>query len=329
MVYCRNGKDEGFKMILAPMAGVTDAAFRHVCIDYGCERAFCEMVSVNALNYKSKKTFALLDKADNEERINVQIFGGDPKLMGAAAGDLADRYGDKLGFMDINMGCPMPKIIKCGYGSALLVDAERAANIVKEVKKVCFGYVSVKMRAGFKGGDVNPREFARRMEDSGVDLISVHGRSAAQLYSGKADWNVIKQVKEAVNIPVVGNGDVFKYSDAIKMKEQTGCDDVLVARGAMGNPFIFAKKDNVSILERIDTAIKHLKLCSYYKEEKLAVLQMRKHIAWYIKDQRGSSMVRTSINSARTKDEILSILLKYKEENENIIDFHYIKNDIG
>ena len=299
-------------MILAPMAGVTDAAFRHVCIDFGCKRAFCEMVSVNALNYDSKKTFDLLYKADNESGLNVQIFGGDPVLMGKIAAMLCEKYGDVLECMDINMGCPMPKITKCGYGSALLSDAERAGEIVKAVKKVCHVPLGVKMRCGFKGRDINVADFAKKMEDSGADLITVHGRTADQLYTGKADWQLIKQVKEAVKIPVIGNGDVFKYSDAVAMKNATGCDDVLVARGAMGNPFIFAGEDEVSLVKRIDTALRHLELCVYYKEEKLAIMQMRKHIAWYIRDMRGSSGVRAKINCGKSKAEIMDILQEYR-----------------
>lgn len=301
-------------MILAPMAGVTDAAFRHVCIDYGCERAFCEMVSVNALSYKSKKTFELMKQADNEDKVNVQLFGGEPDIMGAVAAELSDKLMNRLDWLDINMGCPMPKITKCGYGSALLLDINRASKIVRAVKKSCGGKVSVKMRVGFKGGDVNPIAFAKAMEQSGADAVAVHGRTAAQLYGGKADWSIIKEIKDSVGIPVFGNGDVFSYSDAVSMKEQTGCDDVLIARGAMGNPFIFSGRDGVSILERIDTAIRHLELCIHYKGEKPAVLQMRKHIAWYIRDRRGSSNVRTQINSAESKDEIFEILLEYQEK---------------
>lgn len=305
-------------MILAPMAGVTDAAFRHVCIDYGCERAFCEMVSVNALSYKSKKTFDLLQKADNEDKLSVQLFGGDPDMTGDVAKQVMDALRDDLGCLDINMGCPMPKITKCGYGSALLLDVARAGKIVEAVRKVYPGRVSVKMRIGFKGGDVDYVAFAKAMENSGAMALAVHGRTTAQLYSGKADWNAIKQIKDELSIPVIGNGDIFTYADAVRMKEQTGCDDVLVARGAQGNPFIFAGKDNVSMNERIDTAIKHLELCVKYKEEKLAVMQMRKHIAWYIRDQRGSSGVRTKINAGKSKDEIMDILLDYKEKINRI-----------
>lgn len=307
-------------MILAPMAGVTDAAFRHVCIDYGCKRAFCEMVSVNALNYKSERTYDLLKKADNETSVNVQIFGGDPQLMADMAKEIACHVHSNIECIDINMGCPMPKIVKCGYGSALLKDVSRAAKIVEAVKAVGIT-TSVKMRIGFKGRDIDVIGFAKAMEDAGADLIAVHGRTADQLYSGNADWDAIKRVKQALNIPVVGNGDLFSAAQAQKMQQYSGCDDVLIARGAMGNPFIFSGRDEVEDSERIETAIKHLNLCLHYKDERTAVLQMRKHIAWYIKNQRGSSAVRCKINTCKSRDEIYDILMTYKDNLEKIFPY--------
>lgn len=301
-------------MILAPMAGVTDAAFRHVCIDFGCEKAFCEMVSVNALKFDSKRTYELMDMAENEKGLNVQIFGGDPQLMADIAKKLHDIYQDKLLVVDINMGCPMPKIVKCGYGSALLNDPLRASEIIKAVKKVSTVPVTVKIRKGFDDTNVNAVEFSKMIEDSGADTVTVHGRTARQLYSGTVDLDIIKQVKENVNIPVIGNGDIFSYKDAVYMKEYTGCDDVLVARGAMGNPFIFAKRDDVGIDERIETALKHLDLAAKYKDEKIAILEMRKHIAWYISKEKGSAKVRTLINTSKSKAEIYDILQEYRKQ---------------
>lgn len=300
-------------MILAPMAGVTDTAFRHVCIEYGCERAFCEMVSVNALSYESKRTHCLMDRADNEKRLNIQIFGGDPELMGAQAMKIADDIGDDLEYLDINMGCPMPKITKCGYGSALLKDPERAAAIVKSVAKAGVP-TSVKMRIGYKGRDIAPVDFARRMVDAGAQLIAVHGRTADQLYSGNADWEAVKLVVDGVGVPVIGNGDVTSSTKAKEMQEYAGCADVLIARGAMGNPFIFAGKDDATPVERVEAAAHHLSLSTHYKDEKTAILQMRKHIAWYIKDQRGSCAVRAAINASRTQKEICDILEEYREK---------------
>ena len=301
-------------MILAPMAGVTDAAFRHICIDYGCKRAFCEMVSANALKYNSKKTMALLDKADNEKKLNIQLFGGDSNIMCEAALKLKNAF--EIDIIDINMGCPMPKITKSGYGAALLLNPQKAGEIVYALKKRCGGTIGVKMRIGFNGGDVDYVAFAKAMEDSGADLLTVHGRTAKQLYSGRADINAIKKVRESVNICVIGNGDVFSVADAENMLKQTGCDDVLVARGAMGNPFIFEGRDEVPFKERLDTAVKHLELCVHYKSEALAVLQMRKHIAWYIKGARGSSEMRAKINTCKSAKEIKDLLMEYADKNE-------------
>ncbi len=296
-------------MILAPMAGVSDRAFRHIAMEFGADYGYCEMISANALSFDSKNTYDLLKMADNEKGLYVQIFGSDPVLMGEMANKLCEMYKATLKAIDINMGCPMKKIIKCGSGAALMKDSKRAAQIITNVIDNSTVDVTVKCRKGFD--EDNAVDFAKMIEDNGAKSVCVHARTATQLYSGKSDLDVIARVKKNVSIPVVGNGDVFTYKDAVHMKEVTNCDNVLVARGAMGNPFIFAKKDDISTQEKILTAKRHLELACHYKEEKVALFQMRKHIAWYINSIYGSAKVRKSINESKTKVEILKILDNY------------------
>ena len=222
---------------LAPLAGVTDTAFRSICKDLGCGLVYTEMVSAKGLYYKNENTENLLFFSENEKPVAVQIFGSDPFIMAKAAEYFNDNK--DVCIIDINMGCPAPKIIKNGDGSALMRDPELAGRIVREVKQASLKPVTVKFRKGFDENSVNAVDFAKVMEHAGADAITVHGRTRSQMYSGEADWDIIKSVKQAVSIPVIGNGDVFTAEAAVDIRNLTGCDAVMIGRGAMGNPWIF------------------------------------------------------------------------------------------
>lgn len=314
------GKDD-VPVILAPMAGVTDLPFRSICRDMGCDFTFTEMVSAKGLFYGGSGTKKLLCTAENERPCGIQLFGSDPHIMSDMAKQLTDEYAEEISLIDINMGCPAPKIVNNGEGSALMKDIPLASKIIEAVSKATPLPVSVKFRKGFNEKTVNAVEFARMAEESGASMVTVHGRTREQMYAGTADWDIIADVKANVKIPVVGNGDIFSGSDAVKMLEQTGCDGIMAARGAQGNPFIFAeiraclsgkeaKKPTDG--ERIDMAIYHArKLCEYKGER--SVVEMRKHAAWYIHGIHGAARIRTEINRCETYAEMTSLLKLYKE----------------
>ena len=224
---------------MAPMAGVSDIAFRTVCREKGADLTFTEMVSAKGLSYANDKTRHLLDLADGEQRVGVQLFGHEPATMASQASWVEDTLGDSLAYLDINMGCPARKIVSKGDGSALMKDPELAAKIVSQVKAAVSCKVTAKFRRGWSLGDETAVDFAKRLEQAGVDAVCVHGRYSEQLYRGNADWGVIGRVVEGVSIPVVGNGDICSGDDAVSMIGQTGCDAVMIARGAQGNPWIF------------------------------------------------------------------------------------------
>ncbi|MDO7788956.1 tRNA dihydrouridine synthase DusB [Desulforamulus aquiferis] len=308
------------QVISAPMAGVTDRAFRILARENGCGLVVTEMVSDLALIFANPKTLRMLDFRDEQSPLSVQIFGSDPETMGKAAAIVVERGAN---IVDINMGCPTPKIVKNGEGSALMKNPDLAAKIVESVvDSVREVPVTVKMRKGWDEDSVNAVSFAKTVVEAGAAAVAVHGRTRNQFYSGKADWNIIKQVKEAVSVPVIGNGDIWAPRDALKMLEETGCDGVMVGRAAMGNPWLF--REIIHYLnhgtelppptpeERINTAIRHLELMVESKGEQIAVFEMRKHAAWYTKGIRGAARIRESINKCCSKKEIEDILNSLK-----------------
>lgn len=312
-------------IFLAPMAGVTDISFRGLCKEMGCALVYTEMVSAKALYYGSENTQTLLRIADEERPVAVQIFGREPEIMA----DICERYfndRDDICIIDINMGCPAPKIVKNGEGSALMKEPELASRIVKEIKKVSKKPVTVKFRKGFDEENINAVEFAKSMEQAGVDAITIHGRTRKQMYQGVADWNIIKMVKDSVSIPVIGNGDVFSADDAIKLKQLTNCDGIMVARGSQGNPWIFKQisdalkgKEVEEVLskEKIEMCIRHYELALKYDGEFKAIREMRKHASWYLKGLPGSAEIKNIINDQNDSKEVISILMKYKEYLEH------------
>ena len=308
------------KVFLAPMAGVTDSAFRRICVEQGCGMVTTELVSAKGLYYGSENTEALLKLTNEEKPAAVQIFGRDPYIMAKAA----ERFDedDRFFAIDINMGCPAPKVVKNGEGSALLKEPELAAEIVREVSKATSKPVTVKYRIGFDSNNINAVEFGKVLEEAGAKCITIHGRTREQMYSGTANWDIIKKVKEEVSIPVVGNGDVNSFESALRLFQETNCDAIMIGRGAQGNPFIFREVGDYlngreirrpTNEEKIDTVIKHLKLeiedCGEYK----AVREMRKHIAWYLKGLKNSIDIKNQINILTSADEVIKVLEEYKK----------------
>lgn len=302
-------------IFLAPMAGITDLSFRIMCKSYGAGLVYSEMISAKAIHYKDKKTFTLLKTTEEESPLAVQIFGNDPSIM-AESVEVVQSLGAKL--IDINMGCPAPKVANNGDGSAIMKEPSLAERIVAAVKRESSVPVTCKIRSGFS--DINAVEVAKRVEAGGADAIAVHPRTREMYYSGKADWNIIKDVKKALAIPVIGNGDILSGFDAKRMMEETGCDAVMIGRGAQGNPFIFRevreylsgeKITDVTLSERYDTMIKHLDMIMENKGEYVGVREARKHIAWYIKGLKDSAFVRNEINTTETYDEMLQKIHQY------------------
>lgn len=300
-----------FPVILAPMAGVTDLPFRLLCKEQGCDVMVTEMISAKALYYGNKNTIPLLRTEEAEQPLGVQIFGSDPELMGQMAHKIESQG---FAFVDINMGCPVPKIVNNHEGSALMLQPELAGQIVKSVSGAVSLPVTVKFRLGFDEERKNAVAFARILEENGASAVAVHGRTREQFYSGKADWNMIRQVKESVSIPVIANGDVFSGEDALLLREKTGCDGIMVGRGARGNPWIFREikaalagrpiPDRPDQEEVIAMILRHAKLSIRYKGEFTGIREMRKHTGWYTAGMRGASRLRDAVNQVSDYEQL-------------------------
>ena len=297
---------------LGPMAGVTDLPFRLLCKEMGCNMLYTEMVSAKAILYKNKNTKELLNIDKNEHPVGVQLFGSDPDIMAQIAAQVEEGECD---FIDINMGCPVPKIVNNGEGSALLKQPKLVEEILTKMVKAVNKPVTVKIRKGFENGTVYAVEIAKIAESCGVSAIAVHGRTREQYYSGKADWDVIKDVKKAVKIPVIGNGDIFSAEDAKAMKEYTGCDGLMVARGARENPWIFREikeyLENGNVIDKPtindirEMIIRHAKMLVDYKGEYTGIREMRKHIAWYTAGLPHSAELRRMCNQIETMENLV------------------------
>ena len=305
--------------ILAPMAGVSDLAFRLLCREMGAGMVCTEMVSAKALHYKSEKTKELMVTDEREAPVSLQIFGSDAEIMGDIAGRLSRE--EPFDIIDINMGCPVPKIVNNHEGSALMLEPMKAANIIENVVKKSEKPVTVKLRIGFDEDNLNVCELAHIAQEQGAAAVAIHGRTRMQYYSGKADWTMIGKVKEKLTIPVIGNGDVFTAEDGLRMMKETGCDGVIVARGARGNPWIFREllslwKDGEviagpTIEEKKDMILRHAKMQVELKGEYMGIRQMRKHLGWYTVGMKNSAKLRGAacqIESLEELERLLSVL---------------------
>ena len=304
------------KIILGPMAGVTDLPFRLLSKKCGVDIVVTEMVSAKGLMYNPRSADELLITTPEEGPVGVQLFGSDPEIMSREAAKLLERI--HFDFIDINMGCPVPKIVNNGEGSALMKDPDLCGRIVETIKREVDVPVTAKIRAGFYKDEKNAPEVARALEQAGASAVAVHGRTREEYYFGHADWNVVREVKEVVTIPVIGNGDVACAADVIKMKEETGCDSVMVARHARGNPWIFreikeeletgVKRERPSVEEIREMMKEHLYLMLKYKGEYTAVHEMRKHIQWYTTGLPNSAQLRRKINEIEDFNELLQTI---------------------
>lgn len=304
-------KDGHIYTVLSPMAGVTDMSFREICHEMGADLTVTEMVSAKAVTYGNKKTYALCALSDREHPVSLQLFGSEPETMAEAVRILSERV--PYDMLDINMGCPMPKIVNNGEGSALMKDPVLAGRIVEAMVKVSDRPVTVKIRSGYNREHINAVEVARAVCQSGAKMITVHGRTREQLYEGKADWDVIARVKQSVSIPVIGNGDVCGIESAEEMIRQTGCDGVAIGRASRGNPWIFreikeGKKYLPSVEEKKEMMLKHLDMVVKEKGEYIGVREMRKHIGWYTAGIQGAAKLRVNINVAETEERIRELI---------------------
>lgn len=303
------------RVVAAPLAGITDKAYRIILKSMGCGLVFTEMISDMGLAYNGAKSRKIADISDEKRPVAVQIFGSQPEYMAQAAQIVAEMGAD---IVDINMGCPTPKIIKNQEGSALMLDLPRAREIIRAVVQAVQVPVTVKMRKGWDDEHIAYLELAEIAEQEGVKALTLHPRTRMQFFSGKADWEAIRILKEQVSIPVIGSGDIWKAEDGLSMMEETGCDAVMIGRASMGNPFII--RETVALLEehkkidppdweeRVNIAIRHMDLTIAYKGERVAIREMRKHVSLYLKGIRDAARVREHINKACTREDMMAIL---------------------
>ena len=310
-------------VVLAPMAGICNSAYRRIIKQMGAGLIYAEMVNDKAIVHENKKTIDMLYMTEEERPISQQIFGSDVDSFVASAKMVYEKM--KPDIIDINMGCPVPKVaVSAEAGAALLKNPEKIKEIVSAVVKSVPIPVTVKIRSGWDKNSINAKEVAKICEQAGASAICVHGRTRTDRYLGHSDWNIIKEVKESVNIPVIGNGDIKTVYDAKRMIDETGCDAVMIGRSALGNPWIILDTVNyltygilpkeVTKQEKIDMCIKHLNYLLEFKLEKVAVLEMRSHIAWYLKGVEGAREIKNELFKAQTKDEIINILNEFSKE---------------
>ena len=310
------------EVFLSPMAGVTDLPFRTICKEKGCGMLYTEMINAKALCYDDENTKKMLRMDKDEHPVAVQIFGSDPEFMGKAA-IIMNQYPNEI--LDINMGCPAPKVIKNGDGSALMRNPKLAAEVLTAVVKNSEKPVTLKIRKGWDDDSVNAVEIAKIAEECGISALAIHGRTREQFYSGKADWDIIAEIKQAINIPVIGNVDVFEVEDAVNMLEKTKCDAIMIGRGAQGNPWIFNRINHYmktgeilpepTLEEKITTAIRHMNLAVAEHGDYVAVREMRKHIGWYLKGLKNSAKYRDQINKITDYKEVITMLEEYMQHS--------------
>ena len=308
-------------VFLAPMAGVTDLPFRLICKQFEASLLYTEMINAKAVCYEDKNTFDMLLVEDEEKPVAVQIFGSEPGFMAEAARTLTEL--NRFEIIDINMGCPAPKVVKAGDGSALMKDPKLAFEIVNKVKAATKLPVTVKFRKGWDEQSINALEFGKLMQEAGADAVTLHGRTREQYYSGTADWGIIKELKEKLTIPVIANGDITSFDAAERILDITKADALMIGRGAQGNPFIFKEVNDymestilpkeISPKLKIDTAISHYKLALKYKTQHKAVTEMRKHLGWYLKGLKNSARIKDHINKMYEPSDVINALTEYAQ----------------